>query len=191
MKRPTLLEGVSVAIAASATGGVFFSVLGSVLPTGSVSRLLITGFGLTYVIYLLSRSDERIGRITVLTTWLAASGTIWLLSPSLPLYLLLHVGMLWVIRSLYFYSSVLSSLADLGVNVLSLATTVWAALETGNAFLIIWCFFLSQALFVFIPAAIGPHESKHTNRNAGEDRFEQAYREAEAALRKYSSSTNL
>jgi len=190
MKRPTFLEGVGVAIAASIAGGVLFSAFGLVFAGSVASRLLIAGIGLAYVIYLLSRSDERVGRVAVLSLWLAMAGAVWLLSPSLPIYLLLHVGMLWVIRSLYFYSSVLSSLADLSVNGLSVAAAFWAAVQTGSVFMSIWCFFLTQALFAFIPAVIDPRKSSNTNSIVDEDRFEQAHREAEAALRKFSSLIN-
>jgi len=36
------------------------------------------------------------------------------------MYLLVHLGLIWLIRSLYFYSSVLSALADLGLGGLGL-----------------------------------------------------------------------
>ena len=98
--------------------------------------------------------------------------------------------MLWMIRSLYFYSSVLSSLADLGVNGLGVAAAAWAAAPTNSIFLSIWCFFLIQALFVYIPAVVRKENTANTNPVAAKDRFEQAYREAEYALRKFSSHTN-
>jgi hypothetical protein len=187
MKPPTFVEGVMVATAASIAGGVLFAAMTAVFTGGNLLRLLIAGLGLAYVIYLLSRSSERVGRITALVSWLAAAAAVWLLAPSLPVYLLLHVGMIWVIRSIFFYSSVLSSLADLGLNGLSAAAAVWAGIQTGSAFLSIWCFFLTQALFVAIPWDMGGNKPKPARGAAAVDRFEQAHREAQAALRKFSS----
>ena len=188
MKRPTFLEGVGVAIAASVAGGVLFTVLASIFAGGAVMKLMIAAIGLAYVIYLLRRSRERVGRVAVLTLWLVAAAALWLLSPALPLYLAMHVGMIWLIRSLYFYSSVLSSLADLGVNGLSIAAAIWAGLHTGSVFLSIWCFFLVQALFVAIPAGMDKLGPKTEAGHYADDHFEQAHRAAEAALRKFSSS---
>ncbi len=59
--------------------------------------------------------------------------------------------MLWLIRSLYFYDSVLSALVDLGLTGVALVTAIWAWLASNNLFLAFWCFFLVQALFVLIP----------------------------------------
>jgi hypothetical protein len=92
----------------------------------------------------------------------------------------------WLIRSLYFYSSVLSALADLALNALSVIAAVWAVRQTGSVFLSFWCFFLVQALFVAIPAAM--QRNKHGPAEAeSEDRFQQAYRVAESALRNLTS----
>ena len=104
MKRPTFFEGVGVALAASLFGAAVFAVLTAIFTSGAVLRLLIAVIGFVYVIYLLARSRERVGRVTVLTAWLIGAGTTWLLAPSLPLYAAAHIGMVWLIRSLYFYS---------------------------------------------------------------------------------------
>ncbi|MEA3290863.1 MAG: hypothetical protein U9Q71_00905 [Pseudomonadota bacterium] len=143
--------------------------------------------GLVYLLYLLSRSRERVGRVTVLAAWGVAAGVIWFLAPSPALYLLLHIGLIWLVRSLYFYSSVLSVLADLGLNGLSLAMAVWAALQSGSVFLSLWSFFLVQALFVAIPPRLGPKAGERRPERDEEDRFQHAHRAAETALRKISS----
>lgn len=187
MKPPTFLEGAGVALVASIGGGVLFVALTTAFTAGIVLRVLIALLGGAYVVYLLSRSGERVGRIAVLTLWLVAAAAAWLISPSLPVYLLLHVGMVWVIRSLYYYSSLSSSLADLALSGISAAAAVWAAVETGSAFLSVWCFFLTQAAFVLIPAALG-RTGRARDEAVGEDHFEQAHRAAEAALRRFSST---
>jgi hypothetical protein len=184
---PTFIEGVWVAIMASIAGAAVFTVLASFFSGGAVLRWVITGAALCYVLYLLSRSSERSGRVAVLTLWLIAVAAAWFISPPLPLYVAFHAGMIWIIRSLYFHSSAVGSLADLGISGVSMAAGLWAGLQTHSVFLSIWCFFLTQALFVAVPTGINALRARTREQEIGEDRFENAHRAAEAALRKFSS----
>jgi hypothetical protein len=187
MKRPGFMEGVVLALAVSVIAAVLFTVLGPVFGSAAVLRLLIAASGLAYVIYLLRRSPERVGRVTTLAVWVLVALTLWWLEPSLLLYVAAHAGLIWLVRSLYFHTSVLSALADLGLNGLGIVAAVWATLQAGSLFLSLWCFFLVQALFVGIPRHIG---RKHPDRSPDpdhEDRFQHAYRIAEGALRKLTS----
>ena len=188
MKQPTFLEGVSVAIAASLAGSMLYTAMEVVLPGIPVLRLLIAGISLAYVVYLLSRSPERVGRITAAAAWVIVAVVLWYTHPPLLLYVLVHLGTLWIIRSLYFYSSALSALADLGLNGLSLAAAIWAVTRTGSVFLGIWCFFLVQALFVLIPKSVNRKPGTGQAGHESDDRFQHAYRVADAAVRKLSSN---
>jgi hypothetical protein len=187
MKRPGFLEGAGVALIAAIGGGVLFSALATLFVSDFVLRLLIAGMGMAYVLYLLRRSGEKIGRITSLSVWLVATLTIWLMGLSLPLYLLAHLGLIWVIRSLYYYSSLISALLDLGLLMFGLAAGVWAMLQTGNLFLSVWSFFLVQALFVLIPNTWKKASDKAAVVNSEEDGFQTAHRTAQAALAKLST----
>ncbi len=188
MKQPTFPEGVAVALAASLAGGVLYTALDTVFPGVPVLRLLIAAIGLVYVVYLLGRSTERVGRVTAAAAWLLVAGVLWFTHPPLLLYVCVHLGVIWLIRSLYFYSSALSALADLGLNGLGLAAGIWAVTRTGSVLLGIWCFFLVQALFVFIPKSVRRKSGAGPAGPASEDRFQHAYRVAETAVRKLSSS---
>ena len=187
MKQPTFLEGVSVAIAASLAGSMLYTALNTVFPGIPVLRLLIAGMGLAYVVYLLSRSPERIGRVTATAAWVVVAAVLWFTATPLLLYVFGHLCAIWLIRSLYFYSSALSALTDLGLNGLSLAAAIWALTRTGSVFLGIWCFFLVQALFVIIPKRINRKPGAVQASHEHEDRFQHAHRVAEAAVRKLSS----
>jgi len=188
MKQPTFLEGVGVALAASLVGSMLFTAMQVVLPGVPVLRLLIAGIGLAYMVYLLSRSPERVGRITAVAAWAVIAAVLWFTHPPLLLYVCVHLGTLWIIRSLYFYSSALSALADLGLNGLALAAAVWAVTRTGSVLLGIWCFFLVQALFVLIPKNVKRKPDTGQAGHVHEDRFQHAYRVADAAVRKLSSN---
>ena len=103
------------------------------------------------------------------------------------IYLLVHVVMIWLVRALYFYSSLLAALADLGLNALAMAAVVWASLQSGSLMLAMWCFFLVQALFVMLPRNM--EKSRNETLATGEvDPFDTARRNAQAALRKLSSA---
>ncbi|PVV10938.1 MAG: hypothetical protein B6D77_07620 [gamma proteobacterium symbiont of Ctena orbiculata] len=187
MKRPSLMQGVGVALVATIGGGVLFSALTTVFVTDFILRLLIAGMGLLYVLYLLYRSGEKVGRFTSMSIWLVAAVGIWLMGLSLPIYLMAHLGLVWLLRSLYFYSSLISALVDMGLVLFGLAAAVWAMLQTGNLFLSVWSFFLVQALFVFIPNTWQRSGKSINTVNVAEDRFQLAHRTAQAALTKLST----
>jgi hypothetical protein len=187
MKRPNFLEGVAVALAASIGGGVLISTLAAWIAGGLVIRLVIGVIAFIYVLYLLRRSRERLGRVVVVAGWLLAAGVIGFLHPPLPVYLLLHAGLIWLVRSLYFYGSALSSVADLGLTGMGLAAAAWALGNTGSLLLGLWCFFLVQALFAAIPRNLARKRTEAQATAAPDERFRQAHQAADAALRKLSS----
>ncbi len=186
MKTPGFLEGAAFAFAVSVIGSLLMSVFLTVLPFSTVLRLLIAGMGLVYVIYLFSRSGERTGRVTTLAAWVVAAIAIWLFTSSIVIYALLHLILIWLIRSLYFYASVLSALADMSLSGVSLLTAFWVVSWTSSIFLSLWCFFLLQALFVFIPTSWKGKPFSTMETSVAENPFDLAHRAAEAAVRKLS-----
>ena len=187
MKRPNFFEGVVVGIIASIAASALFATLTLLFNPTNVLELIVTAISFAYIIYLLARSHEKTGRIVVLTAWSVIATLAWLLSLPLTLFVFVHVALMWLIRSLYFYSSILSALIDLGLTGLSLAVAIWAGIHTSSLFLSVWCFFLIQALFVAIPARMSRQSSTQCFTPEREDPFECAHRSAEAALRKFSS----
>lgn len=183
MTRPSFFEGVLVAGVASLSASVLHAALG-ILTSGPMAlRCVIAGIGLGYLLYLLSRTTERVGRVTTLVAWTLAAAAAWGLGlPILP-YLYLHLGLIWLIRSLYFHASLLAGAADLGVTGLGLAAGLWAGVHTGSVLLSVWCLFLVQALFVAIP----PHLPRPVSPPMGDrdaDRFQRAHRLADSALKR-------
>jgi hypothetical protein len=183
MKRPNFLQGVGVAAVLALLGSVAVTVLTPLVAFSALYSLLIPALALAYVLYILTCSNERVGHATTLTLWAAMSLTVWLAEPPFGLYLMVHVGALWLIRSLYFYSSALSALMDLGLNIASAATAYWAAVHSGSVFLAIWCFFLVQALFIAIPASLHRQSRSRAAAHPDTENFERARLRAEAAIR--------
>lgn len=189
MKQPTLKEGIAIALIASFMGSVGYLTLSTFFSDSFVVRFLISSFSFFYILYLLSRTKERIGRFTTVVIWAVVSLAAWLIWPTITLFVLLHLSLVWLIRSLYFYSSLLSASADLLLNVLSIATAIWAFSHTGSLFLGIWCFFLIQALFVLIPHRMNRNKARTTTHKANHtESFGQAYSDAEAAVHKLSTN---
>lgn len=183
MKTVTLLGGILVAVIFSLLGSVAYFVLSAVLPHDFLIRLLISVLSFAYSVYLLSRSHERIGRVSVIALWIIQLCLLWVFSVSIVYFVSVQLASIWLIRSLYFYSSLILSFFDLALMGLSVCIAIWAASHTSSLFLTLWCFFLTQALFVFIPRNIKKSSSTGTNK----DDFQHAYRSAEAAIRKLST----
>ena len=187
MKSPGIFEGITLAIGASLGGGILAALLPTVFSENTSARILISALGLGYLIYLLKRSDERTGRVVMVVLWLIASLASTLLDTSLPGLLMVQAGMVWMVRSLYFHASVLPALLDLGLVCLSLVASAWAILQTGSMMTAIWCFFLTQSLFVLIPGFATGGDNASCFNTVEADRFQSAHRVALDAVRKLST----
>lgn len=186
MNRPGFIEGCALALVASLGGSLLFALFSPLIDSDTLLRLLIGGLGFGYILYLLQRSGQKTGRLVTLLAWSLSALLISLFVPSLPLYLLLHIGLVWLIRSLYFHASLFPAVADLGLSGLGAAAIAWALLQSSSLLLAIWCYFLLQALFSAIPA-FGRRSTVRQQPADSTDRFRQAEQAAEAALQKLSS----
>ncbi len=135
----------------------------------------------SYSIYLLGRSQQRTGRIIVTLSWLLMSVAIWWFELPLLHYALVHLAALWLIRSLYFHTSILSTVLDLGLIGFGVAVAFWALIHSSSPLLSLWCFFLVQAVFVTIPGRIRPAPTNQDSSNSN-IKFQQALRTAQSAL---------
>ena len=183
MKPVSFFEGAGVALAASLLGSVLFIALASMFG-GGLLRLLVSALAFAYIVYLLARSTQRVGRLSVIAIWSLISLAGWLFVPSTLAYLALQLCLIWLVRSLYHYHSVISALLDLGLMALSLLAAIWAWHSTHSLFLSLWCFFLVQALFVLIPRRFSGRQAPAAMQD---DRFDRAHRAAQAAVRKLTS----
>lgn len=186
MKRETFLNGAIVAFVLAAGGGIAFLALKPVFGAAFVLRGLIAATSGGYVLYLLQRSDERAGRVAVPALWLVVAGVIWALAPGVPAFTLAHVGLIWLVRSLYFHAGITAALLDLGLCGAGFLAALAAAASSHSVFLTVWTFFLVQALFVAIPTVLRtdtPDPATHAD-----ERFQRALTTAEAAVRRVYST---
>jgi len=126
-----------------------------------------------------------VGRVTTVVCWLVVALGAAVAGLPLGAYVLVHVGLIWLVRSLYYYSGVLPALADFGLGLLGVVFAVWAAQRTGSAWLAFWCFFLAQSFHVLIPQSLATRESA---ARGADDAFNRAHRTAEEAIRRLSTA---
>jgi hypothetical protein len=188
MKRPGFFQGVAIAAVFGFFASAVVATLTPLFGFTSVVRLIIPALGLAYLLYLLNRSNARVGRVTTLSLWSALAAASWWMAPPLMLYLMIHVAAVWLVRSLYFYSGIVPALMDLGLSALSISACVWALTRSGSVFLAIWTFFLVQALFVMIPPALKAKAQSRRNNPVEDENFRRARRQADEALRQLFTS---
>jgi hypothetical protein len=184
-RMPSLGAGLGAALVLSACGAALLAAMTPLLGPATALRAVIALLGLAYVLYAVGLSGERVGRITTIVCWIVVASGAWLAGLPFAGYVLVHLGAVWLVRSLYYYSGLLPALADLGVTALGAAFAAWAALRSDSAWLVLWCFFLVQAFHVLIPASL----TKRGSAAAAvvDDAFARAHRAAEAAARRLST----
>jgi hypothetical protein len=186
-RQPSFARGVGVAFALALAGGAVLAVLAPWFGLGTALRAVIALVGFAYTLYVIGSSGEPVGRITTIACWgVVAIGACIVGLPFVG-YVLVHVGLVWLVRSLYHYSGVLPALVDLALSLLGAAFGAWAAQRSGSAWLALWCFFLVQAFHALIPATLVKRGNPATETD---DAFAHAHRAAEAAVRRLTSATH-
>lgn len=181
MTRPGFLEGAGVALALAVAGGVAFALLVPLLAGAFVLKGVVAAAGLGYLLFLCVCARVRNGRVVALAAWALATAATWALAPSLLLHLAAQAGVLWLLRVLLLGRGFVAALADLGLVALGLVAAGWALERTGSVGAAIWSFFLAVALAAFVPSRVPRRAAR--DADDAPDRFQQAHRAAEAALR--------
>ena len=187
-RTPTLGNGLAAAFLLSASGAALIAMLTPWLGSASAARLAIAALGFSYALYAMAQSGERVGRVATIVCWAVLAAVVGLVNLPLAAYILAHLGLVWLVRSLYYYSGLLPALADLALTALGAAFAAWAALRSDSAWLALWCFFLVQAFHVSIPASLSGRRAPAA-RTVPDDAFARAQRAAEAAVRRMTSAT--
>lgn len=183
MHKPHLIQGIFLAFGLSAIAMLAVVARWAVpLPLQGLVALLAGG----YLLSLLVSGGSRVGRITLgtLATGILLAATS--LGLSATAMILLAIGLIWLVRSLLYYASLLSSVLDGVLCAVSLGSALGAAMLSGSLVLAVWCFFLVQALWVRLPtslAGLGRQRRAAAEPHSHPDAFAQAYRAAEQAMR--------
>jgi hypothetical protein len=188
MSRPrlSLARELGVAAVLALCGGAAAGALAPWLGFAMAVRGTVALVCLAYVLHLLRSSGERVGRITTLTCWTVGAAAAWLGGLALAPYVLVHAGLVWLVRALYQRGTLLASFVDLGLALLGAACAAVAWQRSGSVWLALWCFFLVQACHALIPATLSREGAAAA---PGGDAFARAHRAAEAAARRLSSAS--
>lgn len=188
MKKLGTAEGIGLAIALSLVGGISYAILSNTLDNPSSFRSVVGMLSLFYTLYLLARSHEKTGRLVTLVIWFLVTGASSVLISSLPLYVITHLGFIWLVRALFFHSSISMAILDLGLISAGLLVANWALIQTNSLTMSIWSFFLLQVLFISLVKRNTPTYHPDKEQYTEGDRFQRALSNAEKALQKISSA---
>ena len=180
MKRLGFMPALGFALGVSVLGTLLAKILSPLFAGALLARALCTALSFAYVLFLLARSSQRRGRVSLLAVWCCAALAIALLCPSLLSMSAAHLTLIWLARALLFHKSLLTALADLLLSALSLAAGCWALFATGSLFASLWSLCLVQAACALLPGSAGRDPRIDA---AFEQRFAAAARAAEQALR--------
>jgi hypothetical protein len=184
MRRPTLLEGVLVALVLSLSVSPLVVLVQLALGSLLAWKLVLMVMAYTYICYLLVRSGRQSGRITLGLLALAVLLVSLVLNLRFATILLLGVTLLWGMRSWAYSRSLASAVLQGGVCVLGCGAALMAYKHHGSLALATWSFFLVQAAFVLIPAQClhRPATPTGATQEGTSDGFARAYHAAEQAL---------
>jgi len=188
MKHPSLLDGVTLAMVISLGAAAASLLLGGFIVYGLLFELLLYSASLVYLLYLLKRSQARIGRVLALCAWALVSFGCWFFDVALLQQVLIQTGLIWLLRSLYFHGSLFTAALDFGLVSVGLAAGAWALVNTGSVAAALWSFFLVQALFCWLPQLARRQSAVAAAASSSASAFQTAHRVAEDAVRKLSQS---
>lgn len=184
MKDLSFARGVAYALGFAFVSSVAMVVAAqSSLSFHALVFLLVPSLSFVYLLCIGQYRVRKSGWISSLSIWCVFTFLLWLLSPSLTDYALLHVAAVSVMRGLFFHKNFASVLMDFTLSLFALGAAFWAVSHTGSIFLSVWCFFLVQAAFVLLPG-FSREASTDTDATANSQQFDMALRKAEEALRK-------
>jgi hypothetical protein len=184
MKTPGIIDGVLVAIVISLCAAVASLILGGFIAYATLFNLVLCGSTLIYLVYLLKRSNAKVGRVVVIAGWAITSLGCWFFEIPLFEQVLLQAGTIWLVRSLYFHGSIIPAALDFGLVSVGLAASAWAMVNTGSLGGALWSFFLIQALFCWIPDLARKQPGDIYSNQHDQSSFQSAHRVALDAVRK-------
>jgi len=184
MQRPTLLEGVLVALMLSLLAAPIVVLLHSLVGSLLAWKAVVVVMAYTYICYLLVQRGRTSGRVTLGLLALAALLAGAALDLRLISMLLLSVALIWGIRSFAYSRSLVSVVLQGVVCVLGCGAALMVYGHSGSCALAIWGFFLVQAAFVLIPARLTrrPTADIYEQLRGSPDGFGRAHHAAEQAL---------
>jgi hypothetical protein len=186
MKTPAILDGLTLAFVISLGAALASLLLGGFIVYSVLFEIIMYAATLIYLLYLLKRSNARVGRVIVIACWAVTSLGCWFFDVALLQQVLIQAGIIWLVRSLYFHGSLFTALIDFGLVSAGLAAAAWALVNTGSLVAALWSFFLVQSVFCWLPKLARKHDAENFRNEQQQSSFQSAHRVAVDAVRKLS-----
>ncbi|MCW8875453.1 MAG: hypothetical protein OQK04_10815 [Kangiellaceae bacterium] len=168
-------------------------------------KAAISIVAITYSIFLLYQTPIKTGKISLLLFYVASQLVLLFWIAPLDLVLLTNLFAIWFVRCIYFHRNFIAAVFDSILLAMGFAASVWSINQTGSLLLGFWCFFLVQALIVFIPelnqmitggrSKVTKNVRQNLNSNSQkvstvEPRFDDAYRKACSIMKEIQQSNS-
>jgi len=181
MKTPSFLNAVSIGLAISLVGALFFITAMLLMPVALSVYLSISVVAASYSIFLCISGKSKSGWLTFNIAIAFTTAAAWGFSLSILSFLALTLLLIWLLRSSRFYKRISSILLDLILLAAGFLSAIATYTHTQSFFIGLWVFFLTQALFVFIPHT---HTAQNSQTMLRQNAFDTALKNAESALTK-------
>lgn len=184
MQRPTLLEGICVALVASLTIGPLLALLRFGLSTVVAGKGALVIVAYSYIVYLLTRRGKMPGRAVLALGNLVVCLACLVLELRWPALVLVLLALVSSIRAYAYSHSLVPALLHGGLCLLGLGAALWTYAYSQSLALASWSFFLIQALFSLLPARLGRASQQEQDALGGQevDDFVVAHQAAQKAL---------
>ena len=181
MQRPTLFEGIVVALVISLLASPLGYMLRLWMGGAMGGKVWIVVIAYAYIVYLLAQSPKPVGR--TLLAGLSALALLGSLALETRWVVLAAMALIAGIRACVYSRSLLAALLHGSLCLFGFGTALWAYWQSGSLILATWSFFLLQALFVCLPSRLrSPAGAPQKEADEEEDGFRKAYQAAQQAL---------
>jgi hypothetical protein len=192
MQRPTLLEGIFIALVASLAIGPLLAVLHLGLGAVMAWKGALVVVAYTYIVYLLIRRGKMPGRTVLALFGLLVCLACLILEIRWPTLAFVAMALVAGMRAYAYSQSLVPGLLHAGLCLLGLGAALWAYAHSSSLALASWSFFLVQAMFVLLPTRPGQQSHKEPHPPGGQkiDDFVVAHQAAQKALGRLSLSAS-
>ncbi|WP_444995242.1 hypothetical protein [Aliikangiella sp. IMCC44359] len=183
MKTISLTQSIFIGLCLSIVGAVGFQTMSWVLPEGDVLQIILSTINFVYIAYLLFNSSHKTGRLSCLILYSTANIILLLAFISHEILLIFLCSSIWLARSIFFQKNLLASIIDALLILIGYSVALWTLSTTHSWFLTLWCFYLIQTLFIYIPQ-LTRIKKKQDNSLPDNQAFQIAYKNATNAIKR-------
>lgn len=184
MKIDYFPSNVFIGFALAALSAATFYILSVFFPGFIALRLVISMVTLVYIGYLMLAINIKAGKMALPVTAIGVMAFAFFGGISLPLYLALHLFVIWLVRVIYLHRPLIACL-DFFASGASAVLAYLALSHTHSLFIAIWSFFLLQSVVLstlfYIDGNLYQRRDSEPLRN---EKFSRALRTAEGAFKR-------